>query len=36
MKSTLKRVTVLKKEVPANTRASSRGNTGGASIIQND
>ncbi len=29
-------MTVLKKEVPANPRASSRGNTGGASIIRND
>jgi hypothetical protein len=29
-------MTLLKKEVPANTRASSRGNTGGASIIRND
>ena len=29
-------MTVLKKEVPANTRASSRGNTGGASVIHHD
>lgn len=29
-------MTVLKEEVLANTRASSRGNTGRASIIQND
>jgi len=29
-------MTLLKKEVPANTRASSRGNTGGTSIIRND
>ena len=27
-------MTVLKKEVPANSRASSRGKTSGASIIQ--
>jgi len=29
-------MTVLKEKVLANTRASSRGNTGGASIIRND
>lgn len=29
-------MTLLKEKVPTNTRASSRGNTGGASIIQND
>jgi hypothetical protein len=29
-------LTRLEKEAPANFRASSRGNTGGASVIQND
>jgi phage FluMu protein Com len=29
-------MTLLKKEVPTNTRASSRGNTRGASVIQNN
>jgi hypothetical protein len=31
-----KNMTLFKEKVPANIRASSRGNTEGASIIQND